>query len=98
MTRNERHRSRGNKTGEQGNQGTVGSCKTRAADLAAEHGQLVAQDEDTQHPLRGVDSVDAEERKDATGKTVEERQCHGQQDGRALRPWSNRGEDLDPSP
>lgn len=84
---------------EQGDQRSVGPVEAGPGHLPAQHPHLVPQHEDLGIPRKSVHSVDADERKGATGEVVEERQGHGQQHGRARRPWSNGGGQLlDPSP
>jgi hypothetical protein len=58
----------------------------------------MAQHEDLCVFRQSVHPVDTDEGKGAMGEAVEERQGHGQQLGRARRPWSNQAiELLDPT-
>jgi hypothetical protein len=58
-------------------QGTVGPTGARTADLAAEHGQLVAQDDNLGVLREGAHPLDAEQLEQATGEAVEERWRRG---------------------
>jgi len=68
-----------NKTGQEGDEGTVGSGEAGTGDLPAKHGQLVAQNEDLSVLGRGIHPMDANDLNDAPDETVEKGQGHDQQ-------------------
>ena len=65
-----------NKTGQEGDEGTVGPGEAGTGDLAAEHSQLVAQNKDLCILGRSIRPVDANDFEHASGQTVEEGQGH----------------------
>ena len=67
----------GHEAGQEGDEGTVGPGEAGTGDLAAEHGQLVAEHEDLGILGRGIRPVDANDLEDASDETVEEGQGHG---------------------
>jgi hypothetical protein len=56
-------------SGEEGDEGTVGPGEAGPGDLAAEHGQLVAQDEDLGILGRSIRPVDANDLEHASEKS-----------------------------
>src|ERR1035437_3041827 len=68
-----------NKTGQEGDEGTVGPGESGTGDLPAQHGQLVAEYEDLSVLGRGIHPMDANDLNDAPDETVEEGQGHDRQ-------------------
>ena len=68
-----------NKTGQEGNNGTVGPSEAGTCDLPVQHGQLVAQNEDLGVLGRGIHPMDAKDLNDAPDETLEKGQGHDQQ-------------------
>jgi hypothetical protein len=66
----------GYESGQEGDEGTVGPGEAGTGDLAAEHGELVAQDKDLCILCRGIRPVDANDLEHALEETVEEGQGH----------------------
>ena len=64
----------GYESGQEGDEGTVGPGEAGTGDLAAEHGELVAQDKDLCILCRGIRPVDANDLEHASEQTVEEGQ------------------------
>jgi hypothetical protein len=60
-----------NKTGQEGDEGPVGPAESGTGDLAAQHGQLVAEHEDLSVLGRGIHPMDANDLNDAPDETVE---------------------------
>jgi hypothetical protein len=68
-----------NKTGQEGDEGTVGPGEAGTGDLPVQHGQLVAEYEDLSVLGRGIHPMDANDLNDAPDETVEKGQGHDQQ-------------------
>ena len=64
-------------TGQGGDECPVGPRESGPTDLAAQDGQLVAEQEDLRLLGRGVHPMDTEQPEDATDESVEVGQCHG---------------------
>src|SRR5664280_803812 len=63
-----------NKTGQEGDEGTVGPGEAETGDLPVQHGQLVAEYEDLSVLGRGIHPMNANDLHDAPDETVEEGQ------------------------
>jgi hypothetical protein len=79
----------GYESGQEGEQGTVGPGEAGTGDLAAEHGQLVAQNKDFCILGRSIRPMDANDLKHAPEQTVEEGQGHGGSLTGGCSSWSN---------
>jgi hypothetical protein len=66
----------GYESDQEGDEGTVGPGEAGTGDLAAKHGQLVAQDKDLGILGRSIRPVDTKDLEDASEQTVEEGQGH----------------------
>ena len=76
MTRNDRPAFSGYESGQEGDEGTVGPGEAGTGDLAAKHGQLVAQHKDLGILGRSIRPVDANDLEQAPEQTVEEGEGH----------------------
>src|SRR5664280_1506640 len=65
-----------NKTGQEGDEGTVGPGEAGTCDLAAKHGQLVAQDEDLVVLRRCIRPVDTNDLEHAPDEPIEKGESH----------------------
>ena len=68
-----------NKTGQEGDEGTVGTGQAGTGDLPVQHGQLVAEYENLSVLGRGIHPMDANDFNDAPDEPVEKGQGHDQQ-------------------
>jgi hypothetical protein len=65
-----------NKTGQEGDNGTVGPGEAGTCDLPAKHGQLVAEYEDLSVLGRGIRPMDANDLNDAPDEPIEKGESH----------------------
>jgi hypothetical protein len=65
-----------NKTGQEGDEGTVGPGEAGTCDLPAKHGQLVAQNEDLGVLRRCIRPVDTNDLNDAPDEPIEKGESH----------------------
>jgi hypothetical protein len=80
----------GYESGQEGDEGTVGPGEAGTGDLAAEHGELVAQDKDLWILGGIVHPEDPEQFDDAADQAVEKAERHGRKRRRTRPAWSRR--------
>ena len=89
VTRNAAHRGFRDQTGEQGDECSIRPGEAGTGDLTAEHGELVAEDEDLGVLGHGVHPVYPDDLEHPPDQPVEQGQPHGGEIGRPRLGWSS---------